>query len=93
MIGMLKIYVALNKEKGFASLRHRVTMRTIRTIIGLHPIPFKISVPKCIHHIRTPLLKSVYRFVSLFQRNRKKVPASEYLGLKSKISEKILFQP
>ena len=33
LIGMLKICVALNKEKGFASFRHQVTIGTIRTMI------------------------------------------------------------
>ena len=33
MMRMLRICVALNKEKGFASFRHAVTISTIRTII------------------------------------------------------------
>ena len=66
-------------------------MRTIRTMIWLHPIPFKISIPKCNHQKQTPLSKPVCRFVRFFQRNRK-VPASGHSGLKSKISEKMLFQ-
>ena len=89
--GMLKICAALIKEKGIASFRHRVPMWTIRTIIWLRPIPFKLSVPTCNYHRRTPLLKPVCGFVSLFQRNRK-VPTTGHSGLKSKISEKILFQ-
>ena len=75
LIGMLKICVALNKEKGFASFRNPVAMWTIRAIIGLHPIPFKFFVPKCARHIKTPLLKPVYRFVSL-SKEIGKVPVS-----------------
>ena len=60
-------------------------------MIWLHPIPFKISIPKCNHQKQTPLSKPVCRFVRFFQRNRK-VPASGHSGLKSKISEKMLFQ-
>ena len=71
LIGMHKICTALNKEKSVAAFRNRVTMLTMRTMISLHPISFKISVPKCIHHSRTPLLKPLCRFVSLFQSNRK----------------------
>ena len=88
---MHKIWVALNKEKSLASFRHWVTMWTIRTMIWLHPIPFKFSVPKCNYHRRTSLLKPVWRFVSLFQRNRKSTRHS-HSGLKSKISERMLFQ-
>ena len=35
------------------------------------PYTFKISISKCNHHSRTPLLKPVCRFVSLLQSNRK----------------------
>ena len=86
---MHKICVALNKEKDFASFRHQVTMRTM---IWLHPISFKISVPKCKHQKQTPLLKPVCQFERFFSKKRK-VPVSGHSGLKSKISEKMLFQP
>ena len=39
LIGTLKFCTGLNKEKGFASFRNPVTMRTIRTMIWLHPKP------------------------------------------------------
>ena len=55
------------------------------------PIPFKISIPKCNHQKQTPLLKPVCQFERFFSKKRK-VPVSGHSGLKSKISEKMLFQ-
>ena len=44
MMRMLRICVALNKEKGFASFRHRVTVRTIRTIRYYHIAEYCIGL-------------------------------------------------
>ena len=88
MIWMIKNCTALNKERTLFSFMHRVT---IRTMIPLHPTPFKISAPKCNYHSRTPLLKPVCRFVRFFAKSQK-VPFAWYLELKSKISEKMLFK-
>ena len=49
LISMLKICIALTKEKGFASFRHQVTMWTIRTMnttVGFPPETFPITMPK-----------------------------------------------
>ena len=88
---MLKICVALNKEKGFAAFRNRVTMLTMRTIISLRPLPFKISIPKYNHPRLTPCWSLCADLCDFFKEIRK-VPVSGHSGLKSRISERMLFQ-
>ena len=92
IIRMLKICTALNKEKDVTSFRHPVTMRTIRTMIWLHPIHCKISVPKYNCLRITPCWSLCADLCDSFKEIGK-VPTSGHLGLKSKISEKMLFQP
>ena len=80
---MLKICVALIKEKCFASFRHRVTMMTIwtiRTMIWLHPIHCKISVPKY-NCLRITPCWSLCADLCDSLREVGKVPASGLQGL------------
>ena len=68
-------------------------MRTIRTMIWLRPLPFKISVPKRRSPQRNTPVEACVPICKPFQKKSEKVPASGHSGLKSKISEKMLFQP
>ena len=88
LIGMLKIYVALNKEKGSASFRHPVTIRTIRTMVGLPPIPFKISVRKCNYHSRTPPVEACVPICAILSKKSEKYPHQGIWGLNRRFQQK-----
>ena len=78
---MHNICVALNKEKGIALFRNSVPMRTIRTMISSHPIPFKNSSPSVIITAEATLFWPVCRFVSLFHKKSEKYQPQGIWGL------------
>ena len=82
-----KICVALNKEKDFASFRNLVPIRTIRTIISSHPMPFKISVLKR-NHPKQSTYWSLCADLWFSSRKIGNVPAARHLELKSAIWER-----
>ena len=82
----------LKQRKGHCSIRAVSDDEDDKDDDLITPKTFILLSPKYNQHSRTPLLKPVFRFVRFFWKSGKSTRHS-HSGLKSKISEKLLFKP